>query len=411
MLHATKFKVFARIQFAITSCVPHFCAIKFLNQKTSFMNYKNFTQQAVVVFFSLISWVSHAQITTFATGLPSAIGISRDAAGNLWVGESGTGNNDGKIVMVNTAGTVFDVITQLPSFLDTLTGEVAGPWRANKEGNDLKVVIGGGEGVNAGTIATFDLTGFTAGDPAKTIADATSIIDVQTFALANGFIESDPYSYAYDNNGNMFICDAAANAIIRHDAATGVLSQVHTFAPILNIYTPFPPYIDYVPTKIIANPAGGFYVCNLTGFPFIPGISTIDKMDVNGNLTPFASGLSHLVDMDIDAPTGDVYALQFGLFDTTGAPVFNSAKIIRLKNNGDTSTVIGGFGPSGGMVLDGNGGAYVTSLFMGAVLHIDNVTTVVNELNNGRISEAAFPNPFSESTTIHLRLEKSAPFP
>ncbi|MCO6479981.1 MAG: hypothetical protein J5I94_25310 [Phaeodactylibacter sp.] len=37
----------------------------------------------------------------------------------------------------------------------------------------------------------------------------------------------------------------------------------------------------------IAKPDGsGFYVCNLTGFPFLEGAATIFNLDNSGNLTP-----------------------------------------------------------------------------------------------------------------------------
>lgn len=356
----------------------------------------------------LITWhfSLYAQtITTIASGLITPSGISRDTENNLWVAETGTGANDGRVSMITPDETVYLVAENLYSYLDPTTFETTGAWRAIHKDDKLYVLIGKGTGADAGVVLVFDLTGFTPGGTPFSAADALETIAVSEYAYSNGFIDSNPYSLAWDASGNLYISDAGANAVFKYDVISETLSTLTTFTAIPNEFTPFPPFIDYVPTRIIEKPGGGFYVCNLTGFPFLPGLATIKVVDESGTATDFYTGLSLLTDLDVDAATGDVYALQFGIFDTSFTPIFNSAKILKITAAGDTSTFIAGFGPSAGMVLDGSGGVYMTNIFTGEVQHyivpvnIDDAQTVSSfEIN---------PNPVSEGFTFHAHAEIS----
>ena len=45
-----------------------------------------------------------ATITTVATGLQGPMGMEIDRAGNIWLAETGTGNNDGKVLIIKPNG-------------------------------------------------------------------------------------------------------------------------------------------------------------------------------------------------------------------------------------------------------------------------------------------------------------------
>jgi len=65
-------------------------------------------------------------VTTVATGLASPMGIETQNNGNIWVSESGTAHNDGKVVVIKPNGQKYDAIINLPSFLNKNTGELQG---------------------------------------------------------------------------------------------------------------------------------------------------------------------------------------------------------------------------------------------------------------------------------------------
>lgn len=361
--------------------------------------------KAIFCFAMLALWSakSSAQtVETIAGGFVGVNGISLDFEGNLWVAETGTGNDDGKIKIITPDKAVHDAIVGLPSYFDTLSGDTPGAWRAYRNGNSLHVIIGGGIHPDAGALLQFDISGWAPGDAPLTLSDATVTADVNDYLYTQGYLDSDPYRAAWDNAGNAYVVDAAANAIVKHNASTGDLSVIHEFAPFANTWTPFPPFVDYVPTSIVRNPAGGFYVCNLTGFPF-PKISTVVKMDDSGNVTPFADSLHLSVEMDVDA-AGNLYVLQLGDFDTTFAPIPFAAKIIKFTPTGERSIFAENFTPvfSSGMALDGNGGVYVTDLGLGVVEHIS-FPSATHENHRAGFQGIAFPNPTADFTKVRLQ--------
>src|SRR2546430_2544534 len=81
--------------------------------------------------------------TLVANGFVNPIGISKDASGNLFVVEVGSGHNDGKVTMVNAAHQLCPVVTGLTSYTDM--GGLSGPYRAYIYPNGMmKVIVGDG---------------------------------------------------------------------------------------------------------------------------------------------------------------------------------------------------------------------------------------------------------------------------
>ncbi len=356
-----------------------------------------------------IMMINGQNVEVVANGLNGVNGLSLDANGNLWITEAGTGNNDAKVSVMTPDKVIYPAIANLPSFFDTMEGDAPGAWKAYHNGNKLDVIVGGGPNPNAGSLISFDLSGWKPGDAPLKINNAIDITHINSFLNTKGLTDSDPYRVVWDADGNAIIVDAAANSILKKDAKTGLLSILHTFPPYANTFTPFPPFIDYVPTGIVKNPAGGYYICNLTGFPFIPGLASIVKMDDNGNVTPFVNNLTMLDDLDID-PKGNLFALQLGQFDTAFNPVPFAAKVIRITPMGETSVYASAYTPvlSSGIVLDGNGGFYANDLGLGQILHVS-FPSATNDLNNAdNINMNLAPNPINSSTQLSFELSKES---
>jgi hypothetical protein len=362
----------------------------------------------ILLFFAAL-FAASAQgqtITVLATGLTGPIGICKTDSGALYVAEQGSGHGDGKIDVIY-GGILDTLITGLPSATDTATGETTGPYRAMFHNGMLMVVIGKGPDINAGSILSFDISAWSSGMPPLTLADAVESIHVSSWALSNGFDDSNPFSMAWDSTGNMYIADAGANAILKYDMFNN-FSVLDSFPNIANVWTAFPPFIDYVPTRIINNGSGGFYVCNLTGFPFIGSISQVVSIDTAGSQSVIATGISQAVDMEMDSATGDLYILRFGVFDSSGMPVPSTALISRL-HNGIMDTVLSNFGPCAGMTMtmDSAMSFYVTDLFSGSVLRITNTTSINRHLLN--LTDAIVsPNPLHQNFQLQYSLAAPA---
>ncbi len=332
---------------------------------------KKLTTTLSFLLFLLVS--SFAQLTPVTGNFVGVAGVEADTDGNLWVTETGDGTNNGQVVRVKPNGDKAVIIKGLPSNTDPSNGETGGPWRTMLlPNNRLAVIVGEGPTALFGRIMFFNLTGFQPGiSPAKTVADTISTIDISRFALAqSGVTNSNPFSAVLDSDGSWYVADAGANMIVKV-APNGVRSVFARFPKVPNPTPIGPPVVDAVPTKIMANPDGGFYVSTLTGFPFNSGQAAIYNVDKNGVISLYHRGLTMVTDMAFDTRTGDIYALQFGNFGFAPSPgfVFGSGKVHRIQRGGGSSEIVASnFGPGSGLALDKSGNLYVTSLFTGQLL-------------------------------------------
>ncbi len=364
----------------------------------------------------LIFFLSASATTLFgqtydiiASGLHNPIGITKDNAGNIYVAETGTGNDDGRILLITPSNLISTLVTGLPSNHDM--GSISGPYRIYLFSHGImKVVIGEGFDPIEGSVLTFDISKFKAGDAALTLADTLSMLSVRPWVISQNIGSSNPYSVAWDTTGNTYVVDASANLVVKIDTAFNY-KIITTFPKIALNVSNFSQYTDYVPTIILNSPDGGFYIGNLTGWPFLDGLASIIKMDENGVQTPFVSNLTQVTEMEIDSLTGDLYALQYAHFDTSALNwISGTASIIRISQGGSQiDTIVSGFGPSAGMVRDSIGGFYVTCQKAGTVIHISFPITHLTENNNETLKVVAYPNPFTQNASIDFSLTEALP--
>jgi hypothetical protein len=258
-------------------------------------------------------------------------------------------------------------------------------------------------------VLIYPFSAFAQGNPPLHPSDAAHVIHVGEFVHRNGLPQSDPYTLVHDGC-DMYIADAAANAIIRRDGLTGLLDFVATFPDEPNPIPVGPPFYQAVPTRILHNPDGGFVVSQLTGFPFIDGASKIYNVDDQGNVSVRHSDLTLVTDM-LWSPDGDgLVVLQFARFSLDSVPPFilNSSMILHLHDDGTRDTLLSDFGPSPGMTRDENENYYVTNLFFGTVMKIENITTGFTDPNDtGKGRMVAFPNPANDILNVDFYLESS----
>lgn len=259
------------------------------------------------------------QVATFASGLTSPLGIEADEKGQLWITESGTGKtNDGQLSLITSNGTVYPVVKGFASSVSP-EGAVFGLNHLILINKTLFML----QGVE-GRLYKLDISSFKPGDTPLE-ASQLEYEDIGTFVKNYSFKddtnETDIFNLTIGPDGDLFIVDAAANAIIRRKSATGELS---VFATIPAISNPSgdPSEVQAVPTGIVFD-GQKFLVCCFSGYPYPAKKATIYQIDLNGNASVYQTGFSSLADIELGidrkpvvieygAWTGETFSLNSG---------------------------------------------------------------------------------------------------
>jgi len=314
--------------------------------------------------------IGNANTNVLAAGsLANPFGLLADAQGRLWIGEAGTGSgNTGQVSRYDPSTTTLQAVLTGFASVTSPEGSVNGvhhlAWDAQQPDN---LIIA--QGVSTGVVQTWNTV-------TSTLVQSH---DVRTFVLAQGLPDSNVYSVASMPNGDLYVADAGANAIIKIDNG-GVLS---IFAELPNLPNLAPPFIGQqaVPTKILADGNGGFWVCNLTGGPFFSGVASVFHIDATGSVTTVQTGFTTLVDASVDPKDGHLAVLSFAEFDTVAlnfAP--NSGTIHKLDpaNPYGTEFVAGGLMLPTGLAYTQNGDLYVHSYALGSLEQITTRATATS---------------------------------
>jgi hypothetical protein len=261
-------------------------------------------------------------ITTVVAGLAGPMGIATDSHGNIWVSESGTDkpdakgdthNDNGKVIVITPSGKKVDAITHLSSYANVHSQQLQGTVHIllDKDKGMLYVLSGD-------YLYRADISHFKPGDqpidartlPREDIASVISKIPSKN----NPEHDSHPYNLTIGPDGDLYIADAGANAIVRRKG----VNEYSIFAEIPLLPNPSKiggPTIQPVPTSIWYY-KNNFYVTTLTGFPFLPRQSIIYKISTSGQVSVFQKGFTMIVDQsgsDFDNHVIVQYASSFNL--------------------------------------------------------------------------------------------------
>lgn len=251
------------------------------------------------------------ELRTIATGLAGPMGLEVDSNDNIWVAIPGTANNDGKIVIINPNGEKHDAIINLPSRLHPGGDELEGPAHLLLDGGSLYILA-------ANYLFKVNISNYTVGQPpidASTLTGEDIAAFVLNYPFVNNANDSHPYNMVKGPNGDLYITDAGANAII-HRKGVGdylVLAEVPSIA---NPTPVGPPMVQSVPTGIVLD-GQDFLVTTLLGFPFPEGKAVVYKISMNGVVSVYQDGFTSLVDIAKGYKNGYL-VLQFGTFGATG---------------------------------------------------------------------------------------------
>ncbi len=265
---------------------------------------------------------------TIASNLVAPIGLSVDGSGRTWVTLSGTGKNDAQAALVTADGKVSPVLTGLTSVF--ANGETQGIGHLLYHDGTLYVLDGG-----AGKLYTLDVSAFKPGDTPYE-AKNLSAENIGAFVLAQQLttpLNTNLYNLTLGPDNNLYITDSGANAIIKRDSKTRVLS-VFAKLPGVNATT------DAVPTGIVYD-GSNFLVSGLSGAPFIAGSTKIYLVSLAGVVSDYQTGFTTLTDITLSASNKPI-VVQYGTFSLTPPNI--------------------GFTPKTGQILDATKAALLSGL-------------------------------------------------
>ena len=281
--------------------------------------------------------------TRVASGLDNPRQLTVTGNGDLYVAEAGVGGSSvcvpgpegdevclgstGAVTRVTRKGAQSRVVTGLPSLAAPDGSSAIGPsdveWLG---GHKLAVLIGLGadpaardampaEGARLGTLQLA-----TAGSTrTRTLADVAAYE-----ATANPIHDPDSNPSSMLRVGNRFvITDAGGNDLVktgRHGLSTVAVfdDQMADAPPFLGLPPGTKIPAQAVPTAVVRGPDGAYYVSQLTGFPFEPGLANIYRVVPGHAPTVWASGLTNVTSLAFDS-RGSLYAVQLakdGLLNT-----------------------------------------------------------------------------------------------
>ena len=335
-------------------------------QMLRFLSSVRFSFALAVLTVLLAAPQASAQCPELISGLQTPLGTALTNQGNLLVSETGTTiPNTGRISIVDTSGNRRTLLAGLPSAINDV-GDPSGPAGLFKRGRTLYVAIGVGDVGRPGPLPGTTIpnpnpisspifssilaihfsakaekitTGFT-----LTLANQQALANGQSVALSNGhgdkitirmvadfpnFIPfplpffagnvqlSNPFQLLAVED-TLYVTDGGRNSVWQIDLATGSFSTLVSFPDIPNPLFPTlgGPFLQAVPTGI-ASSDDQLLVTLFRGFPFPPGVSTVEQVDpLTGSDTALITGLTTAIDV-----------LPIGAGDSTNYLVLQLASI------------------------------------------------------------------------------------
>jgi hypothetical protein len=132
---------------------------------------------------------------------------------------------------------------------------------------------------------------------------------VRSLNLTNP-VNSNAYNVTFGPNGNLYIVDAGANAIIKREKTSKALTL---FTRIPNVTAT----AEWGPTGIVYD-GSKFLINSLSGAPFIKGTAKIFQVDLTGKVSDYKTNITTAI---LLTPNNKPIITQFAEFSLT-PPVF-----------------------------------------------------------------------------------------
>jgi hypothetical protein len=277
----------------------------------------------------------------------------------------------GAVTAVNRRGHQWRVVSGLPSIAAPGGFQAIGPSDVTPvDEGSLAVVIGLGADpavrdsmpAEAQSLATLQLVRTRTGRM-RTIADFGA-----HEAATNPIHDPDSNPSSVIRDGSRFVVtDSGGNTLV----STSWSGRVRTEAVFQDQMAEAPPFLGLppgtqipaqaVPTAVVKGPDGAWYVSQLTGFPFQPGLANIYRVRPGHAPTVWASGLTNVTSLAFDGK-GRLYAVQIadeGLLNGAEGSL-PSGSLVRVRRSGNHTVVADNLeAPYGVAIRDG--AAYVST--------------------------------------------------
>lgn len=279
---------------------------------------------------------SNLTITTLISDLQGVMSIETDAEGNVWISENDPPFSDqnqmlddrkdyGKVSVITSNGKKHDAIVHLPSSIDIPSVGLTRTINLLRD-KDMMYILAGN------VLYQVDISSFSPGGPPMDARLLSSenirAYMAEFFSMDSAERESQPCNMTLGPEGDLYIVDAGANAIIHRKGVNDY--SFLTFFP--DRFNPFPsvssskivhpvlipdptirfmggPIIQAVPTSIIFD-GKNFLVTSFTNMPFLPGKAVIYSVTMAGKIEMYGGGFDMLMDIDYEKGS-DPLVVQF----------------------------------------------------------------------------------------------------
>ncbi len=328
------------------------------------------------------------EMTVVAEGLENPRGLYVDDNGDLYVAQSGIGGetcqdapgtegddaveicfgNTSTVELINDDGQL-SAITGISSLRD-IRGDFIGAQDV-VVGPDGLIYATVGLGADPADRGEYPVEGGDLGWIVSASAGSSPLlaIDVAAYETAfnpdDGALDSNPYSLVSDGEGGWVVSDAGMNALLHVDEE-GNITTLAVFAPRLIAAPPEAGLPDgaeipmqSVPTGVVQGPDGAFYVGELTGFPFVPGMARVWRVTADGEASVYAEGFTNIVDLAFDSE-GNLFVLELAKNSLLSGDV-TSAVVQMTEDGGQIEVASAGLTFATGLAIGPDDTFYVSN--------------------------------------------------
>lgn len=299
------------------------------------------------------------------------MGIETDFRGNIWVAETGTAQNDGKVVVISpdhpsngkSASGTYDAVINLSSIKNALSNEDEGPAHLLMDYGMLYILAGD-------YLYKIDVSHFKPGDD-PIDASKLPFEDIGSYVRSLNIVtpnDSHPYALVKGPDGDIYIADAGSNAII-HRKSKGNYSLLAKFPNLPNPTPVGPPQIQAVPTGIIFD-GQDFLVSTLTGFPFLDEKASIYKVSLSGSVSVYQTGFTTLTSIAEGNRRYGRVVLSFGKFSLSAGGFLPNSGSLMVVNGDMSKTIVEGLNMCAGLKQINDFSWYISSLGNGTVVKV-----------------------------------------
>src|SRR5215212_6007262 len=300
--------------------------------------------------------------TVVVGGLDSPRGLAFGPDGKLYVAEAGSGGDEPsawvppfQTAKIGTSGRILRVdggqATAVASGIQSVAlgpaSEVVGPQEIAFIGSTMYALVGQANALPTGTQTFSLLVKVGADGKTETVADLGKY---ERDNNPDGTVpDSNPFGLVAGPDGNLYVADAGGNDVLKVTPG-GEVSTVHAWRD------------NPVPTSLAFDRQGRLNVAFLSGAPFVPGSSRLER--ISGSSTEVVvPNLTMVVDMEA-GPDGNMYVLQYSAEFVLAPPPPghrpNSGRVLRVGANG-LEEMAGGLNFPTKMVFGPDGALYVTN--------------------------------------------------